>query len=81
MIQRLCHCRSERIGTEQQQTVLGVRLKSPILYMTDTEREQFEEEKRSALAASRMVGWVMVFAVPIIMAALFFLIYYLATHP
>jgi uncharacterized membrane protein YqjE len=51
--------------------------------MTDTEREQFEfeEEKRSALAASRMVGWVMVFAVPIIMAALFFLIYYLATHP
>lgn len=49
--------------------------------MTDTEREQFEEEKRSALAASRMVGWVMVFAVPIIMAALFFLIYYLVTHP
>jgi len=49
--------------------------------MTDTEREQFEEDKRSALATSRMVGWIMVFAVPIIMAALFFLIYYLATHP
>lgn len=49
--------------------------------MTETEREQFEEEKRSALAASRLVGWVMVFAVPTILAALIFLIYYLSTHP